>query len=112
MNLRKITRPHTVAKQSIMFTTLDTFIEKGSWMCCYFDIFVPLQEQCVRKFCRHRVPSICFVTILVWCQKKSPYQYGVPYRYGDAYARLVILRVWVLIHIYIYIMYKPMLNMI
>ena len=69
MNLRKITRPHTVAKQSIMFTTLDTFIEKGSWMCCYFDIFVPLQEQCVRKFCRHRVPSICFVTILVWCQK-------------------------------------------
>ena len=31
--------------------------------------------------------------------KKPPCKYGVPYRYGDAYMRMEILHIWVLIYI-------------
>ena len=44
--------------------------------------------------------TICLLTILVRCQKKSPYTYGVPYRYVDACTRMVILRIWVLTYIW------------
>ena len=34
--------------------------------------------------------------------EKPSYEYGVPYRYGDACTHMVILRVWVLTYLYIY----------
>ena len=40
------------------------------------------------------------MTVCVKCKKKSPYEYGVPYRYGDACTRMVILSIWVLIYTY------------
>ena len=54
-------------------------------------------------FCDYTGQLLHYVTIRIWCRGKSPFEYGVPYWYGDACTHMVILRVWILTHIYIYI---------
>ena len=36
--------------------------------------------------------------------KQSPYEYGIPYRHGDARTHMEILRVWVLTYTHILIL--------
>ena len=60
-------------------------IVKGLLMCCYFDIYFPLKNNTPKRIVRIECPVstykreiVFFVTIRVWCQKKSLCKYGVP----------------------------------